>query len=134
MSIKPQYVSKMLSGSKTVELRTRKINLPKGSKLWIYSTLPDGCINAYGIIEDVVFDNIVNIWKQFSSEIGITKKEFDQYTKGKDKVSVIRFTKIKPLKKVYTLTHLRDELENFQPPQFFVKLPQEHPIRLLLNS
>ena len=42
ISIKPRHVDNILSGNKTVELRTRSINLPSGSRLWVYTTLPVG--------------------------------------------------------------------------------------------
>ena len=40
MILKPEHVENIVKGFKTVELRTRQINLPAGTKIWIYSTLP----------------------------------------------------------------------------------------------
>jgi predicted transcriptional regulator len=125
ISIKPKHVKNILSGEKTVELRTRTINLPTGSKLWVYSTLPVGRVELSTEIDFVDVLPPSEMWLKHGKSICITKKEFDKYTEGRDLVSAIGLRNIHPLKRDLCLKTMRGYEENFQPPQFFSRLSPE---------
>ena len=63
ISIKPRHVENILSGKKTVELRTRGLNLPEGSRLWIYTTLPVGKVMLFAEIDFIDRRLPTEIWK-----------------------------------------------------------------------
>jgi predicted transcriptional regulator len=125
ISIKPRHVENILSGTKTVELRTRNINLPTGSKLWIYTTLPVGKIKLSVEIEFIDTYSPKEIWKKHGRSICISKREFDEYTRGRDLVSAIGLKNVRPLDRDICLETMRKYEKNFQPPQFFSKLNPE---------
>lgn len=79
ISIKPRHVENILSGDKTVELRTRSINLPVGSRLWIYTTLPVGKVKLSAEIDFIELLSPKKMWKKHGESICITKQEFDEY-------------------------------------------------------
>ncbi len=133
-SIKPKHVENILSGSKTVELRSRTVNLEPGTTIWIYSTLPNGCVSAYATVDKVHLASPSIIWKEYSEEIAITKKEFDDYVLGKETVSAICLTNIYQIEPVISLEDLRDNTENFHPPQFFKKFPSNHSFIKYMHS
>ena len=134
ISVKPKYVKKMLIGEKNAELRTRKINLPLGSRIWVYSTLPVGAVEVFAILSKVVTGTPVEIWKKFSGNIAISKNEFDNYCKGYEQVSVVLFSTVETLKKKNSLDALRKIKKGFQPPQFFMKLTNNDPVKKFLTS
>ncbi|AQT61076.1 ASCH domain-containing protein [Cellvibrio sp. PSBB023] len=125
ISIKPKHVENILSGSKTVELRTRSINLPAGSRLWVYTTLPVGKVRLSMEIEFIEILPPKEIWKKHGKKICISKKEFDEYTKDRDVVSAIGLRNICPLDEDICLETMREYEENFQPPQFISRLYPE---------
>ncbi len=131
ISIKPQHVENILSGNKTVELRTRSINLPQGSRLWVYTTLPVGKVKLSTQIAFVEVLSPNKMWKKHGKSICISKKEFDEYTKGRDLVAAIGLENIRPLDKDICLETMRGYEANFQPPQFFSRL---HPDRALYSA
>lgn len=131
ISIKPQHVENILSGEKTVELRTRNVNLPLGSRLWIYTTLPVGKVKLSTEIDFVELLPPKAMWKKHGKSICISKKDFDQYTEGRNLVAAIGLKNIKPLDKDICLQTMRSYEENFQPPQFFSRL---HPERALYSA
>ena len=131
ISIKPRHVENILSGIKTVELRTRSINLPVGSRLWVYTTLPVGKIKFYVEIDFIDVLSPRAIWKKYGKNICIQKNEFDDYTKDRNLVSAIGLKNVKLLKNDICLETMRAYEENFQPPQFFSRL---HPQRALYSA
>lgn len=131
ISIKPRHVDNILSGNKTVELRTRSINLPSGSRLWVYTTLPVGKVEMSTEIDFVEVLPPSAIWKKYGKDICITKVEFDEYTNGRDLVAAIGLKNIQPLNRNICLETMRKYEENFQPPQFFSRL---HPDRALYSA
>jgi len=125
ISIKPQHVENILSGEKTVELRTRSVNLPSGSRLWVYTTLPVGKVKLSTEIDFVELLPPKAMWRKYGHRICITKKDFDAYTKGRDLVSAIGLKNVKPLDNDICLKTMRSYEKNFQPPQFFSRLNPE---------
>ncbi|MFA6816629.1 MAG: ASCH domain-containing protein [Lentisphaeria bacterium] len=134
ISIKPQYVDKILSGDKLIELRTRKMNIPEGTKVWIYSTMPKGEIAAFVMVKKIELISPENAWKKHSKVLCVQKDDFDKYTDGKTTVCLIYFNKLKELPKKISLNQLRLLKKGFCPPQFFMKLDQNQQIAKVLNS
>lgn len=131
ISIKPRHVENILSGAKTVELRTRSINLPTGSRLWVYTTLPVGKVKLSTEIEFIYILPPEEIWGKYGGDICISKKEFDEYTKGRDLVTAIGLINVSPLERDICLKTMREYEKNFQPPQFFSRL---YPGRALYSA
>ncbi|PCK01968.1 MAG: hypothetical protein COA42_22500 [Alteromonadaceae bacterium] len=128
ISIKPKHVANIISGKKTVELRTRSLNLPTGSKLWIYSTLPTGKVEVSTTIAFIETKPPAYIWKKHKDQICISKSEFDDYTNGRSQVTVIGLSDVKLVKKDLCLKTLRTFDTSFTPPQFFMKLTADKKI------
>jgi len=128
ISIKPKHVKNILNGSKTVELRTRSMNLPVGTSLWIYTTLPKGEIEAVAIVAFIDTKSPSSIWKKYKDQICITKSEFDNYTSDRKKVTVIGLSEIEESERKLCLQTLRTYDEKFTPPQFFIHLTPDKKI------
>lgn len=133
ISIKPNFVEKILCGEKTVELRTRRANLQPGTKMWIYSTLPKGEICASASVEYVYTGDPNLIWAKYCDDIAITEDEFWDYVGDRELVSVIKMSEVDSVKSGVTLKKIKESLGGFTPPQFFMKLHGNDPIRSLLQ-
>lgn len=134
ISIKPRHVENILAGIKTVELRTRNINLPTGSRLWVYTTLPVGKVRLSTEVDFIDVLSPKSIWRKYGKGICISKKEFDEYTKDRNLVSAIGLRNVKPLEKDICLSTMREYEKNFQPPQFFSKLYPESALYSALHA
>ena len=82
LSIKPEYVNKIIAGEKKYEFR--KFHCREDvDTIVIYATAPVkqviGEVSIIAIIEDAVDE----VWKQTQPESGITKKTFKEYYKNK---------------------------------------------------
>ena len=119
LSIKPKYIQKILTGEKTVEIRSRKMNLPINTKIWLYSTSPEKSIVGRASVLDYKYENREEIWSNHFVETAIDLDEYSKYTKNNEKVSAIFLGNVQPLKEKVSLEVVRTEIEGFQPPQFY---------------
>lgn len=134
ISLKSHYAELVLSGEKTVELRNRPVRLEKGTKVWIYEVRPKGCIVATAKVRAVSHGSPYKIWKDFGKKIGMRKKDFDEYMKGKTSVSAIVLGAVRKLRPCLTLENIRESEENFHPPQFYKCLSQDEKLFEILNA
>lgn len=122
MSIHPQYAALIDKGEKIFEIRTKKLNIEKGTRLWIYKTMPASCISSSAIISEIIEISPQQAWKKYAKQMGISKKTFDEYTKTRKEIYLLKLTNIQKLKNSLTLQELREKNPPFFPPQFFKKL------------
>tara|TARA_R110000787_G_scaffold206032_3_gene316260 strand:- start:713 stop:1150 length:438 start_codon:yes stop_codon:yes gene_type:complete len=127
ISVDQRHVRNMLDGFKTVELRRRSLKLSSGSRVWIYSKVPRGRVEAMGIVDKVITGSPPDIWKKFKHRCGIAKKEFDTYYFNYEKCYVIVFKEIHTLENSIPLVDIRRTQSKFQPPQFFKRLHEGSP-------
>jgi predicted transcriptional regulator len=118
VSIRPQYVEKILAGEKTVELRRR---FPEtavlGATALVYSSSPVQAIVCRARIKDVSKLSINQIWKNHRKEACISKSDFDNYFEGIDFGFVVFLDNIKRLKKRVAVSDLEDY--GIVPPQSY---------------
>lgn len=79
ISIHSDHAANIVSGVKTVELRRRFMNLPLGSRLWVYSTLPVGALVATATIAAIDYDAPHELWARYQTEAAVSKNLFFQY-------------------------------------------------------
>jgi predicted transcriptional regulator len=119
MSIKPCYVQKIISGEKTVELRSRKLNVQNGARMWIYSTLPKGCVEVVATIQSIEYNHPDIIWARYANELAITYEDFQKYVHDNEMVSAIKLLNVTKVNNPLTLETIRSCIQKFHPPQFF---------------
>lgn len=127
ISVNERHAVNMLTGKKTVELRRKQLNISQGTRVWIYSKLPKGQIQALAVVEDVVGDSPEKIWADFGAQSAISKKEFDGYFENAKIGYAVVLESVSPLAPILSLSSIRNELKYFHPPQFFKKLETNSP-------
>lgn len=119
ISVKPKYVEEILSGKKTVELRRRVPRIPIGTRVWIYSTVPDAHVRLVATVERLEEQIPLIIWRRNSSKMGISRSEYNAYVEGCSKVCALHLSEVMPFSAPLSLQKLRDSQGIFNPPQFF---------------
>jgi len=127
ISIKPKYVGMILCGEKSVEIRNRPVNLEIGTRLWIYSTLPKGCVEAVASIQLIKFDAPSKIWEHHQNKIGISRRAFLSYVENSQEITAIFLNEVSQLIPPLTLNDLRSEIHGFHPPQFLKRIEVSSP-------
>lgn len=128
ISIKPTYVRRFLTGEKFVEIRSRAVNLTPGSRLWIYSTLPKGCIEAVAEVNRVVFGTPSDIWHRYSRSLAVSRTNYLKYVNGASRVSAIIINRVIRMPIEVNLSMLRKMIPSFHPPQFLKYMSETDPL------
>src|SRR5690349_9280418 len=89
LSIKPEYVSKILSGEKRFEFRKVGFSNPAVRTVVIYATKPIGKVVGEFEIAQIHQGTPSNIWEQTKAYAGVNKKFYDAYYEGKSKAVAI---------------------------------------------
>ena len=103
ISIKPEYVEKIILGLKRYEYRT-KVAKKDIDAIIIYCTYPTKKVLAEVKIKSILSDTPEGLWEKTKYYSGTTKGFFDKYFSGKEKAyayelgEVIRYNKPKELK------------------------------------
>ena len=134
ISVDERHANNMLSGRKRVELRRRRMVLSEGDRVWIYSKVPRGQVDAIGIVDHVFAGTPSEIWGEFSDVTGVAKDEFFAYFSGIEIGYAIVFQDVTPLRGAVRLEDIRQQYESFQPPQFFQRLSACSPILQLFEQ
>lgn len=81
LSIHPEFVKKIIDGTKKYEYRRR---IPKKdiTKIYIYETCPTKKIIGEVRVAEIIKEEPSNLWKLTKQQSGIKKKFFDEYFKG----------------------------------------------------
>ena len=117
MSIKPEFVEKILNGEKKYEYRK---TLPKKNidKIIIYSTYPIKKIVGEVEVKNVLIDNIDVIWSKTKNYSGTNKEFFLSYYKNKNKAIAYELGEIK----LYNPPLLLSDFNIKFSPQSFIYL------------
>lgn len=131
ISIHPEYIQKILTGEKTIELRTRLIRVAPQTKIWIYSTLPQGAIVATAAFDAIYAMTPSDAWINYSHDLCLTPENYRKYTQTRDMVYLFKLVNIKQLCNSVSLNELRSVYSAFQPPQFFMYITNSSIMKLL---
>lgn len=128
MSIKPEYVEKMQSGEKVVEIR-RKFN-PKwtGCSVALYSSRPHQELHGYASVEYVRKATPDRIWAEYETSLGCSKEEFDRYTNSCEQVYAIGLKNYQSYLTPLLLEQMSWLLgKELRPPQSYLSLARNRP-------
>ena len=132
ISLAPTHTQAILSGRKTVELRRRRMHVTSGTRVWIYSKVPVGSVQATAVVEHVFNAEPEALWAQFQQAVGISRSAFNAYFAGCAHGCAVVLREIRPVQPAMKLAHLRSKIAAFQPPQFFKRLRKDQR-RVLIN-
>lgn len=133
ISLKPKYARLVAAGTKTVEIRNRRVHMEVGTTLWIYETLPEARIIGHAKVLDVTYADAKTIWDRFHENVGIDKDEFDAYVAGRSEISAVSLDKLVPVRQT-TLEELRSRVLGFHPPQFYARVGHDSNLVTMLQG
>lgn len=84
LSVAPEFAEKIADGTKTVELRRRFPDVPVGTWIFLYVTLPVGAILGRVKVAEVHMDEPITLWKHYHECVGLSRARFDKYFEGRD--------------------------------------------------
>jgi predicted transcriptional regulator len=118
-SIRPTHASKILDGTKTVELRRRFTGgIRPGTLALIYTTSPTSALTGFAWIQEVQRLAVPDLWETHRAAACLRKGDFEAYFSGLERGYAIVLTSAKPLSRPVGLPELRERF-GFEPPQSY---------------
>lgn len=130
LSITPEFAEKIAAGTKTVELRRRFPEVPVGTWVYLYVTLPVGAIGGRARVAEIDVDEPSTLWKRHRSQVGLPRNRFNAYFADRQKGFAVRLEGYQAFTSL-DLAGLRRVLEGFVAPQSY-RFLDEDAQRLLL--
>ncbi|CQH58137.1 MULTISPECIES: ASCH domain-containing protein [Yersinia] len=120
LSIKPEFVERILDGSKRFEFRKGVFKNSNVKSVVIYATMPIGMIVGEFDIADVIEDTPSIVWKKTQKYAGISKHFFDSYFDSRERAVAIQISNVRKYDTPMLLSSLG---ENISAPQSYRYLP-----------
>ena len=95
LSIKPEFAEKIFSGEKKFEFLRAIFKKQNVKKVVVYASAPISMAIGEFDIEDILSDDIMNLWDQTKEFAGITQEYFLSYFSGRDNGYAIKVRKTK---------------------------------------
>lgn len=120
LSIRPEYVERILDGTKRVEFRKTKLS-SELRYVVVYCTSPVKRVVAFFRVGAVVQGAPRHIWAQYRNVAGVSYALFRDYYQESNSAVAIEVDQVFQLRKPIALRDLDDELS---PPQSFQYVPE----------
>ena len=131
ISVRPEYVQRIIAGKKSIEIRTKRPNLGAGDTIWIYEKLPTGHISVRTQVDCLKTMTPLSAWRKHKTKIGISCEEYKDYVNGRELISLIFLRAVRVLHRPVSLEQLRYAHSEFCPPQFMRKVREPKLIQSL---
>ena len=120
LSIKPEFVERILSGVKKYEFRKTPFKRDGVTTVVVYSTMPVGKVVGEFSIDDIFSEHPQALWERTANAAGISKEFFDEYYFGREKGTAIAVGNVVTYEKPMCLSELG---ENISAPRSYRYLP-----------
>jgi predicted transcriptional regulator len=134
ISIRPKHVDSILSGLKLIEIRRRRLRIESGTRLWIYSTLPSGRVEAMATVSSTESGEPEEMWGKVGDVSGTTYEKFMSYCRGRSEIFILWLSDVRRLVEGPDLETIRSHVPGFVPPQSFMWLAPEAPLLKVLSG
>ena len=129
ISIKEKYVTEILSGHKTIELRKSMPKVKAGDTVIIYTTQPKKAVTAIATVKKILKNSPCKMWADHKDSLGISKIEFDDYYKDSKFAIGIEIGNVIRLDTEILLSAIKSINPQFTPPQTFKYLDKYRTFR-----
>ena len=125
MSIKPEFVDKILTGEKQYEFR-KSIFKENVERIYIYSSYPVKKIVGYFEVDEIIHKSPKELWDSYSDVSGISEKDFFKYFKDHEKGYAIKINNLNVFDEFI-------EMKDYTGPQSFCYIENsDYLMKLLL--
>ncbi len=119
LSINPEYIERILDGTKKYEFRKRIANKPV-NKILMYSTAPVMQVVGEAQIVETISDSPTALWEQTKKFAGISRDKYSEYFRGCETAYAYKLGEITKYDQPKELS----EFNIYQPPRSFVYISE----------
>lgn len=122
MSIKPEFVDRIISGEKSYEFRRVLYKRNDISRIVVYASSPVCRIVGEIEVASLITDTPENLWQKTKDKAGISEQFFFAYFSGRDKANAIEVKAFHPYDEHIKL---KDKYPSLVPPQSFCYVEED---------
>ena len=122
LSIKPEFVEKIFSGSKRYEFRRIIFKNKKIKRVIVYASAPVQKVIGEFDVEDILSLDVDKLWRKTKKYSGINKEPFFDYFLGKEVGHAIKITNVH---RYDTPLNLHEAFDLERPPQSFAYISEK---------
>lgn len=122
LSIKPEYVDKILDGTKRYEFRKNAIKNKNVKVAVIYATMPVGMIVGEFDIDSIIKEVPEKIWSITQKYSGISKRFFEEYYNGREEAVAYVIGDVRRYERPLDPSEV---IDNFTPPQSYMYIEND---------
>lgn len=89
MSIKERFALDIMRKKKTIEIRKRFSEKAVGSTIFLYATLPNGCVVGQAKVFEVKEGHPEDIWNCYNEKLGCNYQDYINYCGNQSKIKAI---------------------------------------------
>ena len=119
IAIRPQYVDRILNGTKRFEFRKRSSGVRVGDELLIYCTNPTSAILATCIVHRVLVGSPSKLYSTVNGSSGISRREFREYYAGHKTAYALELSEVQLFRASVPLRRLRERIAGFVVPRSY---------------
>lgn len=129
LSLRPRYAHAILDGSKTVEVRKRRVGASPGTRVILYASSPRKAVVGTARLRHTVVCAPEMAWRDHGATLGLARHEFDNYIAGRSEACLLLLENVQRLEPPLELADLR-RTRPFQPPQSYRYVSGDDPARI----
>lgn len=118
ISVKAHWAEAIARGEKTVELRRRFPDLPRGTRVVVYATIPAAVVLGIAIVERVDRDAPTALWARHADASAVSEDVFGRYFEGCDEGCAVVFSGFRRVGRV-PLATIAAQVPNLRAPQSY---------------
>jgi len=119
LSVRPPFATRILDGTKTVELRRVRPSVRIGQDILIYGTSPTMALLGSSTVERVETGPVQGMWSQVRHDAGISKSDYERYFTGADVAVALWLGRVTTFEEPIPLHRIRSRWPWFRPPQSY---------------
>mgnify|MGYP003543347321 CR=1 FL=1 len=106
LSIKQQYIDKIIDGSKTIEIRRRPpLKINRGSMIFFAQSGSGGMIVGDAMCAGITMATPQFAWEHYKDDMQISEYDFNEYTKGRAVICLIKLIMPQRYEKPLSVKH-----------------------------
>ncbi len=125
MSVRPRFAAALLDGSKTVEIRRRRVRIAAGTICLLYATSPEKSLVGAVTVAATSTCDPAALWQEWGARTELRREEFDDYLAGCTEASAILIASAGAFTEPIPLAELRRRHTSFLAPQSYRFLARE---------
>jgi predicted transcriptional regulator len=133
LSVRPHFAAALIDGTKTVEMRRRRMRLHDGTLCLLYASSPTRALTGALRVASVDHGTLDELWRRHGPRTALTRDEYDDYLDGRSTACALLVAEVIAFHTPVPLAELRRRSDAFVAPQSY-RFVDDGELNTLLNG